>query len=75
MTNVVPIRPRAEPPALTYVEVRLNAEDCSLLLTVYDEAGNRFAMDYPLGWSPPDFDLDRLRRGWAAWRGSSTAAS
>jgi hypothetical protein len=75
-TNVVPFeRPRPEPPALTCCEVRLNVRDCSLVLTVYDEVGNRYDMDYPLGWSPPDFDLDRLRCAWAQWRGTSAAAS
>jgi hypothetical protein len=75
-TNVVPFAPRRpEPPALTHVEVRLNEQDCSLVLTVYDEAGNRFAIDYALGWSPPDFDLNRLHAAWPRWRGTATAAS
>jgi hypothetical protein len=75
-TNVVPFAPRRpEPPALTFVEVRLNEEDCSLVLIVYNEAGDHFAIDYVLGWSPPDFDLNRLRAVWQKWRGSSAAAS
>jgi hypothetical protein len=73
--TVVPFeRPRPEPPSLTHVEVRLN-EDCSILLTLVDDAGNRIFLDYVLQWSPPDFDLDRLRCAWAHWRGTSTAAS
>jgi hypothetical protein len=75
-TNVVPFAPRRpEPPALTFVEVRLNEEDCSLVLIVYNEAGDHFAIDYVLGWSPPDFGLNRLRAVWQKWRGSSAAAS
>jgi hypothetical protein len=75
MTNVVPFeKPRPVPPALTFCEVRLN-EDCSILLTLFDADGNRISLDYPLGWSPPDFDLDRLRCAWTRWRGTSTAAS
>lgn len=75
-TNVVPFEPRPKlEPALTFIEVRLNEEDCSLVVTVHDDAGNTFAMDYGLGWSPPDFDLDRLRRSWVFWRGTATAAS
>jgi hypothetical protein len=74
-TNVVRFAPRPRPePELTHVEVRLN-EDCSLVVTVYDEAGNCFAIDYPLGWAPPDFDLARLRRAWSHWRGTAASAS
>lgn len=75
-TNVVRLVPRPkQEPTLEFVEIRLNEADCSLVLTVIDAAGNRFAIDYPLGWSPPDFDLDRLRAAWSRWRGSSTVAS
>jgi hypothetical protein len=75
-TNVVIFAPRPkEVPALTFVEIRLVEEDCSLVVTVHDAAGNAFAIDYALGWSPPGFDLDRLREAWSRWRGSTAAAS
>jgi len=73
---VVPFVPRPkEVPALTFIEIRLVEADCSLVVTVHDDAGNAFAIDYVIGWLPPDFDLDRLRQGWARWRGTATAAS
>jgi hypothetical protein len=75
-TNVVAFAPRkVEPPALSHVEVRFNEEDCSLVLTVVDESGDHFSLDYVLNWGPPDFDIARLRAAWPRWRGTSTAAS
>jgi hypothetical protein len=62
-------------PALSHVEVRLNTEDCSLVLTVIDEAGNHFGLDYVLQWATPGFDLDRLRRDWERWKGQAGLAS
>jgi hypothetical protein len=75
--NVIPFeRPQPKsPPELQFIEVRLNAEDCSLVVTVCDEAGNIFPLSYKLSSMPSDFDLDRLRDAWPRWRGTSTAAS
>jgi hypothetical protein len=76
--NVVPFaqpQPKEVPPELQFIEVRLNEADCSLVVSVCDEAGNIFPLTYKLSSVPSDFDLDRLRDAWPRWRGTSTAAS
>lgn len=76
-SNVVPFAPRLrpEPPALQFVEIRLNDADCSLVMSCCDETGDVIVLKYTLASAPLDFDLDRLRGAWEQWRGSSTAAS
>jgi len=75
-TNVVAFAPRPQPtPVLAFCEVTLN-EDCSLTLTVHDDAGNVAAiLSYGLQDKPEGFDMSRLAEAWDIWRGSSTKAS
>jgi hypothetical protein len=77
--NVVPFarpRPQEAPPAeLQFVELRLDTDDCSLTMSVCDEAGDVVVLKYTLACAPLDFDLGRLRAAWSRWRGTSAAAS
>jgi hypothetical protein len=67
-------RPKQEP-ELQFVEIRLDTETCGLQLSVVDEAGNTFVLEYSLAKVPEGFDLTRLVTAWDNWRGSTAAAS
>ena len=69
-----PESPPSEPPPLTFVEVRLRDANCDLQMSMCDSEGNTFVLEYALK-SSAGFDLNRLRRAWAEWRGDSCAAS
>jgi hypothetical protein len=73
---VVAFKPKPAP-ELNFAEFRLDEDGlCGLQLTLVDETNNVVAvLEYKLVDAPADFDLDRLRQGWARWRGTSTKAS
>jgi hypothetical protein len=76
MAEVLAFAPRPQPaPVLAFCEISLNAEDCSLTLTAYDDAGHVVTFEYALASKPDDFDLSLLVEAWARWRGGSTKAS
>jgi hypothetical protein len=76
-SNVVAFAPRpvkVDPPPLQFIEVRLRDENCNLQVNVCDTEGNIFSLEFALK-SSEGFDLNRLRRAWAEWRGAATVAS
>jgi hypothetical protein len=74
--NVITFEPRRQPvPLLTFCEIGLNEEDCSLTLSAHYDTGDVVTLEYKLATKPPEPFLDELRAAWNRWRGSSTRAS
>jgi hypothetical protein len=75
-SNVVAFAPRPrKEPALECVELRLDLANCNIELSVRDEEGDIFVLQYCLAAKPESFDLTRLIKAWEGWRGCTGRAS
>jgi len=66
--NLVPVYNKT----LRFCELRLDYDDCSIMMTLHDDDGNVVTLEYGLlAKTPETFDLDLLREAWDNWRAGS----
>ena len=78
-TNIVTFpAPQPKPaPEIGFVELQLLGEACDVQMRLHDDAGNVVAViEYTINTTEPEnFDLNRLRDAWSAWRARGCATT